>query len=146
MNRQSFQTPLVFLCFPGLGRTLFLVVSGARICLLCFTQKWPLFLAPTRRVSGVDRKVVERFYARSGAYATAATRTSLICQCHTCNLGVQALWGEPWTACFVFVDGNEAVPFRGDVTDLSTCQAMHGDAVKATPCREKTKWWCRPGF
>ena len=60
---------------------------------------------------------MERFYARSGAYVTAATRTSLIRQCH---LGMQALWGEPWTARFVFVDGNEVVPFRGDVTDLST--------------------------
>ena len=28
-----------------------------------------------------------------------------------------ALWGEPWTAHSVFVDGNEVVPFR-DVKDL----------------------------
>ena len=31
---------------------------------------------------------------------------------------MQALWGEPWTARSVFVDENEVVPFRGDVTDL----------------------------
>ena len=33
---------------------------------------------------------------------------------------MQALWGEPRTACSVFAiaDGNEVVPFRGDVTDL----------------------------
>ena len=31
---------------------------------------------------------------------------------------MQALWGEPWTAPSVFVDGNGVVPFRGDVTDL----------------------------
>ena len=31
---------------------------------------------------------------------------------------MQALWGEPWTARSVSVDGNEVVPFRGDVTDL----------------------------
>ena len=30
---------------------------------------------------------------------------------------MQALWGEPWTARSVSVDGNEVVPFRGDVTD-----------------------------
>ena len=29
---------------------------------------------------------------------------------------------------------------------LATCQAMHGDAVKARPGREKTKWRGRPGF
>ena len=34
------------------------------------------------------------------------------------NLGMQALWGEHWTARSVFVDGNEVVSFRGDVTDL----------------------------
>ena len=31
---------------------------------------------------------------------------------------MQALWGEPWTAPSVFVDGNEVAPFRGDVIDL----------------------------
>ena len=31
---------------------------------------------------------------------------------------MQALWGEPWTAPSVFVDGNEVAPFRGDVFDL----------------------------
>ena len=31
---------------------------------------------------------------------------------------MKALWGEPWTARSVFVDGNEVVPFRGDVKDL----------------------------
>ena len=33
---------------------------------------------------------------------------------------MQVLWGEPWTALSIFVDGkkNEVVPFRGDVTDL----------------------------
>ena len=31
---------------------------------------------------------------------------------------MQALWGEPWTARSVSVDGNEVVSFRGDVTDL----------------------------
>ena len=31
---------------------------------------------------------------------------------------MQALWGEPTTARSVSVDGNEVVPFRGDVTDL----------------------------
>ena len=31
---------------------------------------------------------------------------------------MQALWGEPWTARSVSVDGNEVVPFRGDVIDL----------------------------
>ena len=31
---------------------------------------------------------------------------------------MQALWGEPWTARSVSIDGNEVVPFRGDVTDL----------------------------
>ena len=30
---------------------------------------------------------------------------------------MQALWGEPWTARSVFVDGNEVVPFRLDVKD-----------------------------
>ena len=29
---------------------------------------------------------------------------------------------------------------------LATCQAMHGDAVKARPGREKTKWRYRPGL
>ena len=29
---------------------------------------------------------------------------------------------------------------------LATCQAMHGDAVKTRPGREKTKWRCSPGF
>ena len=33
----------------------------------------------------------------------------------------------------VFVDENEVVPFRGDVTDFRLLQAMHGDAVKARP-------------
>ena len=31
---------------------------------------------------------------------------------------MQALWGEPWTARSVFLDGNEVVLFRGDVTYL----------------------------
>ena len=46
--------------------------------------------------------------------------------------GMLALWGEPWTGRFVFVDGNEILPFRGDVTDLWLLAkpAMHGDAVK----------------
>ena len=62
-----------------------------------------------------------------------------------CTLGtrrMQALWGEPWTARSVFIDRNEVVPFRGDVKDLwllGTCQAMHGEAVKARPGREKKK-------
>ena len=55
---------------------------------------------------------------------------------------MQALWGEPWTARSVFVDGNEVVPFRGDVKDLwllaKQC-TVAGGAVKARPGREKTK-------
>ena len=31
---------------------------------------------------------------------------------------MQALWGEPWTARSVFVDGNEVMTFRGYVIDL----------------------------
>ena len=37
---------------------------------------------------------------------------------YTTTRRMQALWGEPWTARSVFVDGNEVVPFRGDVKDL----------------------------
>ena len=58
---------------------------------------------------------------------------------------MQALWGEPATACAVFVDGKEAVPFRGVVTH-HWLRAKHctDDAVKARPGREMTKWRGRP--
>ena len=47
---------------------------------------------------------------------------------------MQALWGEPWTARSVSVDGNEVVPFRGGVTDLWRL---------AKQCRV-TQWWQGP--
>ena len=53
---------------------------------------------------------------------------------------MQALWGEPATACAVFVDGKEAVPFRGVVTH-HWLRAKHctDDAVKARPGRERKR-------
>ena len=55
---------------------------------------------------------------------------------------MQALWGEPWTARSVFVDGNEVVPFRGDVKDLW----LLAKQCTVTQWRQGTverrrKWW-----
>ena len=56
---------------------------------------------------------------------------------------MQALWAEPWLACAPFVDGNEVVPFRGDVSDLWLRAKQSTADVKASLCRKKTKWRCR---
>ena len=51
---------------------------------------------------------------------------------------MQALWGEPWTLRFRRWKRSRAFSRRCQ-RSLATCQAMHGDAVKARPGREKTK-------
>ena len=55
---------------------------------------------------------------------------------------MQALWGEPWTARSVFVDGNEVVPFRGDVKDLwllaKQCTVKQW---RQGPVERRRKWW-----
>ena len=60
---------------------------------------------------------------------------------------MQALWGEPWTTRSVFRRWKRSRALsRRCHRSLATCQAMHGDAVKARPGREMTKWRCRLGF
>ena len=57
------------------------------------------------------------------------------------------MWGEPWTAHSVFRRWKRSRALsRRCHRSLATCQAMHGDAVKARSGREMTKWLCRPGF
>ena len=55
---------------------------------------------------------------------------------------MQALWGEPWTARSVFVDGNQVVPFRGDVKDLwllaKQCTVTQW---RQGPVERRRKWW-----
>ena len=55
---------------------------------------------------------------------------------------MQALWGEPWTARSVFVDGNQVVPFRGDVKDLwllaKQCTVTQW---RQGPVKRRRKWW-----
>ena len=55
---------------------------------------------------------------------------------------MQALWGEPWTARSVFIDGNEVVPFRGDVKDLwllaKQCTVKQW---RQGPVERRRKWW-----
>ena len=69
--------------------------------------------------------------------------------CPVLEWPLQALWGEPWTTRSVLVDGNEVVPFRGDVTNLW----LRAKECKVTQRRQgpvgrtsKTKWRCRSGF
>ena len=69
---------------------------------------------------------------------------------------MQALWGEPWTARSVLVDGNEVVPFRGDVKDLwllakqcTVTQWRQGPVEwrrKGWPLRVLTRQFRRWGF
>ena len=55
---------------------------------------------------------------------------------------MQALWGEPWTARSVFVDGSEVVPFRGDVKDpwrlAKQCTVTQW---RQGPVERRRKWW-----
>ena len=55
---------------------------------------------------------------------------------------MQALWGEPWTARSVYVDGNEVVPFRGDVKDFwllaKQCTVTQW---RQGPVERRRKWW-----